>query len=112
MSRRKVDDVRMDQSTMNQEAGNERTVVPVRVAGDGSLRTATFDTSADVPSARRWQSTMRRIDCVEVQRSSSGVRCSLRGAGHRLPVRRTIPLRVGLGLAVLGVPMLVNVESD
>lgn len=88
--------------------GAERVVLRCRVSGEHGSRVATFDTPPDVPGAKRWLASLRRIDCVEVCRSQAGVRCSLRGVGHRRPVRPVIPLRIGLGLATLGVPLFVK----
>ena len=54
----------------------------------------------DLVAARRWAATFRRID--RVQFSSSAPEALIHGVGHRLPVTRRVPRRVGLGLVELG----------
>ena len=56
----------------------------------------------DLNAARRWVRTMRRVHHVEFT-GRDGV-AIVHGIGHRLPVSRRVPARVGRGLVALGYP--------
>ena len=61
----------------------------------------------DLDGARRWLRLMHRIDRCELEVTPGGLRAELIGVGHRLPVRRVVPVRIALGLFHLGVPTSV-----
>lgn len=60
----------------------------------------------DLAGARRWRSTLRRVDRVEIHRVGAGGHGILHGVGHRRAVRRRVSLPTARGLARLGVPVV------
>lgn len=89
------------------DSSNTRTVVSCRVASADRPLPIEFDCEADIGSARRWMGAFRRIEGVEfVRMGDTAWRCSVQARGHRIPVTRSVPLRVALGLAILGIPAL------
>ena len=90
---------------------SQRSVVRCRVAGSARAQLFDFGCEADVAGARRMQRGFRRIDRVDLRRAGSSWRCILSGVGHRAPVSLVVPLRIGLGLAVLGVSIVVSTED-
>jgi hypothetical protein len=89
----------------------KRTVVNCLIAGSRGHEAVEFETAPDVPAALRWRAVLRRVDHVDLAQTDRMWTCRVAGVGHRLPVQRQIPLRVGLGLASLGVPMVVHQET-
>jgi len=86
---------------------NTHSVITCRIASSDRFIPIEFDCRADVEAARRWKRVFRRIDRVEFERQGETTwRCSVRAVGHRVPVRRSVPLRIALGLAALGTPTL------
>ncbi len=81
---------------------NTRAVVSCRIYSTRAQCPIEFDCAPDHEGARRWIRTFRRIDRVEFVRHAHGWRCVVAGVGHRRPVRRSAPLRIGIGLAELG----------
>lgn len=80
--------------------------------GDGARAEAVVDQLPDVARARRWARLFRRIAWVELARRNDGWRCDVHATAHRLPVTRPIPVEVGLGLGLLGIPVLVGREES
>lgn len=95
-----------------QDALNTRSVVACRVASSDERFPVEFGCAADSVGARRWMRTFRRIDRVEFERQGNSWRCTVRGIGHRLPLRQAAPLRIGIGLAELGLPALLLQRHD
>lgn len=111
MSTRKFGDGSVDPLVEELSSVGGNTIVRCRLFDNDGEQVSCFEAASDVAAARRWLASLRRIDCVEVHCTGSTVRCSWRGARHRLPVHQPIPLRVGLGLATLGVPPFLKVED-
>lgn len=86
----------------------DHATVLCRRPGTPAAEYVQFDSTADVPAARRWRAVMRRIDRVAIEACEAGWSCTLHGVGHRLPVRRPISLAVALGLAHDGVPTTLD----
>jgi hypothetical protein len=79
------------------------------VAGvEGSRCAVTVASEPDVEAAEGFLRGVRRVDAVEVSVSDGVVTCRVAGVGHRLPFRRRVPVAVGLGLGLLGVPVLLE----
>lgn len=62
----------------------------------------------DLSRARRWAASVRRVDRVEVRLDHGSVCCRARGQSSRLPFTQSVPLAIGLGLGLLGVPLIVT----
>ncbi|MEM7342534.1 MAG: hypothetical protein AAF467_28110 [Actinomycetota bacterium] len=62
----------------------------------------------DLAAARRFANAVRSVSSVTITVSDHGTRCDVHGRSGRLPFVRHVPLRVGLGLAQLGVPTTIT----
>ena len=71
----------------------------------------TSDVTPDLRSARRVVSQARRVECVEILRSSNGVSARMTGVWHRLPVTRPVPVATAVGLSMQGVRTVVLDEA-
>jgi hypothetical protein len=63
---------------------------------------------ADAGAAERWQASLRRIDRVVLWLDETTASAEVSGIGHRLPVRRHIPISAALALWDQGVPVHVQ----
>lgn len=86
---------------------NIRSVVPCHIVETHDLLPVEFECAADTAGARRWMRAFRRVDRVELRPFGSGWNCTISGVGNRLPVQRGVPLRIALGFAALGRPVIV-----
>lgn len=77
-------------------------------SGDGAAVEVTLPVVADVAEARRWSATFRRIDRIEITVTARSFSAVIDGIGHRLPIKRRIPMTAALGLGELGVPMMLR----
>jgi hypothetical protein len=92
-----------------------RLVTGCAAAGDGTILATgegdmiLVETRTDLAAARRVRAAFRRVDRVELVLSDAGpAAAAVHAVGHRLPVCRRISVGSALGLARLGVPMVVE----
>jgi hypothetical protein len=78
---------------------------------DGTRRERRLAVQPDLASARRWLHTVRRIDRVEIDGARPTPGSVAHGVGHRRPMVRPVALATALGLAALGVPLLVDLAE-
>lgn len=81
------------------------------LAGPGAHRWS-VDVLPDLAEARRILQVMRRVDSCQLHLRGGELSGELLGVGHRLPVRRPVPVRIVLGLSQLGVPTTIDVEES
>lgn len=94
------------------------TVVTARRAGGGSAGRHGDERSChriavqpDVVAARRWKQAVRRIDRVEICQNGPAVGATVYGVGHRRDIARPVSVATALGLGLLGVPLVMDVEA-
>ena len=78
---------------------------------DGRRRVA-VPARPDVAEARRWRGLLRRVHKVSFHLHHDVIDAEIEGIGHRLPVRRLVPLSVALGLCRSGARGVVEVVAD
>jgi hypothetical protein len=75
---------------------------------DGAGGAVSVPVLPDVETARRFCGTVRRVNRVALDVTDGVVSCSVSGVGHRLPFDRSLPVSVGLGLGLMGVPVVLR----
>lgn len=85
-------------------------LVSCRIAGTHQRRPIEFECVPDIEGAQRWLNRFRRVHRVDLHRRDGNWQCIVSATGHRLPVERSLPLPVGLGMATLGTPTIVHPE--
>lgn len=73
------------------------------MAGNPHLRERTLNDGGPVPELG-----LRRVNWVLIVMDDDVPRCQVAGVGHRIPVRRTVPLRTAVALIAAGTPYTVR----
>lgn len=75
---------------------------------DGATIDVTVAVVADTVVAKQWLATFRHVHRVELLMTASSWSAVIDGIGHRLPIKRRLPVAAALGMGVLGIPIFTR----